>query len=775
MELIKLSVGKMVEYLLRCGSIDSGHNSQSSMQDGIKAHKKIQKMTEKQCVSQGGSYQKEVSLSLLLSKNEYELMLIGRADGIIEQDGGILIDEIKSTTRPFETVDGRNTLHWAQAKCYAYMYASTLSEAPKSIEVQLTYYQIDTQEIKRYKEEYLFSELKEFVYALADKYNDILLYERDHRQKRKESLLSLSFPFKNYRDGQYKLAASVYKSVVDKKHLFVCAPTGIGKTISTVFPSLKAMGEGHIDKLFYLTSKTITRQAAQEAFRLLQNSSESFWFKYITLTAKDKICFCDERVCTPEACKYANGHFDRVNDAIWDVLKNNDTLTREIIEAYAEKHTVCPYELSLDLSLWADALICDYNYAFDPVVYLRRFFGDDTEEQKYTFLIDEAHNLPDRARDMYSASLSKSQVYSVLKLISNKKTKLYKALKELNSYFVALKKTYTQSGMAAESEKPEQAAKLTAEICKYCEEWLKENEGHAAHNSLLELYFDCLFFIKIFEEYDKRYITFYEKSSNDISLMLFCIDPSFLLSRCYKKACSVIFFSATLVPLSFYRDILGGSETSRALMLESPFKKENLTLIIENKISTKYRFRDESVSTITKKIYEQISIKKGNYIVYFPSFAYMKQVYEDFSFKHSDVNILAQRTSMTEKEREEFLQAFDIEGKDTLVGFCVMGGIFSEGIDLKGDRLSGAVIVGVGLPKISARQDVIKDYFNEKNGRGYEYSYMYPGMNKVLQAAGRVIRSESDKGTVLLIDSRFTTKEYLDLFPKHWADYKISE
>ena len=769
MEPITLSVGKMVELLLRCGDIDSRYVSRSAMLDGAKAHRKIQK-------GMGKDYQKEVALSFLLSKNDFSVLLHGRADGILQTDDGITIDEIKTTTRPFDMVDDQNILHWAQAKCYGYMYGAQLSEPVKEITIQLTYYQLDTEELKRYRQTCSMEELKFFVEDLIDKYSALLAYERDWREKRNASLKELAFPFDTYRKGQRSMAAAVFRAVREEKQLFINAPTGIGKTLSALFPAAKAMGEGLCDKLFYLTSKTITRQVAQDAIQLMADRQAPFFhFKVLTLTAKDKICFCEERICTPDHCPYAKGHFDRVGDAIWDALAAENALTREIIEEYAKKHSVCPYEFSLDLSLWADCVICDYNYVFDPVVYLRRFFGEEAEERRYVFLADEAHNLLERARDMHSAELTKSQVYECIKLLSGqKKSKLYKALQKVNKYFIELKKDLAPADKRAETDRPEELGELLYKLSPPVEEWLAEHEGHEAHGAMLELYFSLLFFLEIWENYDDCYRTL-TWPGRDVTVMLFCIDPAGRLAQRCQKAISSVFFSATMAPLLFYKDVLGGQEEAGTMALPSPFDPQKLTLTVEDRVSVKYRFREQNIPPIARCIYNFTQKNQGNSIVYFPSYSYMEQVLAFFTEQYPHMKTICQSVGMTEEEREDFLAAFDGNNRETLLGFCVLGGIFSEGVDLTGDRLTGAVIVGVGLPKISLRQDVIRDYFDEKNGRGYDYAYLYPGMNKVLQAAGRVIRREEDEGAVLLIDERFTTPAYLSLFPAHWRHFKREE
>jgi Rad3-related DNA helicase len=562
----------------------------------------------------------------------------------------------------------------------------------------------------------------------------------------------------------------VYKTIEQGKKLFVQAPTGIGKTISTLFPAVKAVGEGHISKIFYLTAKTITRQVAEEAFVKMRNAGLNF--RTITLTAKDKICFNREGSCNPDFCEYAKGHFNRVNAAMLDILQNNENLSREIIEEYAKKHTVCPFEFALDLSLWADCIICDYNYVFDPRVYLKRFFLNNTED--YGFLIDEAHNLADRAREMFSAQISKAAYFEAKKYMKDRQPKIARLLNKINSFMITLRKQCAEDGFVITQEELKELYKLLNNFINGAEEWIlkNQNQNTEGFDHLLEVYFNSITFLKISEFYDERYVTFIEAKASEVRVKLFCIDPSYLLAEAVKRGKTAVFFSATLTPLSYFIDILGGSTEDYNISLRSPFDDKKLCLLVNDSVSTKYRKRESSYDSIVEVIKTTVDQKIGNYIVYFPSYKYMNEVYYRFTEKYTGMSTMLQQSAMSEEERELFLESFKPGAEKTLVCFGVLGGIFSEGIDLKGDRLIGAIIVGVGLPQVSTEQDIIMNYFTRKNGMGYENAYMYPGMNKVLQASGRVIRSDSDIGLVLLVDERFSDREYRCLFPKHWEHNK---
>ena len=755
---IKISIRNLVELVLRSGDIDNRLVSSSRMLEGTRIHQKIQKES-------GEKYNKEVYLSFDYEIEGYVISIEGRADGIITEQEGIVIDEIKSTARPLEYIDDDfSLLHWAQVKCYAYIYA--VQNELQEIFIQLTYFQVETEEKKIIRKQLTLTELQEFMNELLSRYLVWAGMSDKWTTLRDISIKNMQFPFEAYRKGQRELAVAVYKTIMQEKKLFVQAPTGIGKTISTLFPAVKAVGEEHISKIFYLTAKTITRQVAEEAFSKMR--STGLRFRTITLTAKDKICFNKDGSCNPDFCEYAKGHFNRVNSAMIDILQNTEFLSREIIEEYAKKHTVCPFEFALDLSLWADCIICDYNYVFDPRVYLKRFFLNSTGD--YAFLIDEAHNLVDRAREMFSAQINKSAYFEAKKLMKDKQPKIAKLLNKINSYMITLRKQCSEEGFIITPNELNDLYKLLNKFINESEEWILKNQNQniEGFDQMLEIYFNSISFLKISEFYDERYVTFIEAKASEVRVKLFCIDPSYLLADAVKRGKTAVFFSATLTPLSYFIDILGGSAEDYNINLRSPFENKNLCLLVNDSVSTKYRNRENSYDRIVEIINATVNKKIGNYIVYFPSYKYMNEVYFRFTEKYPEIDTMLQQSVMSEEERESFLDRFKPDAKQTLVCFGVMGGIFSEGIDLKGDRLIGAIIVGVGLPQISTEQDIIMNYFAKKNGMGYENAYMYPGMNKVLQASGRVIRSESDIGVVLLIDERFSNYEYKCLFPKHW-------
>lgn len=771
MQTIQLSVSKIVSLVLRSGDIDSRFRDAAAMHKGSAAHRKIQKES-------GKNYEKEVSLRLEMVVDGISLALSGRADGIITAaGGGIVIDEIKTTTLPIDVAFRQHQSHLAQGKCYAHMLLQNTEKPPAKIGVQLTYFQQESEEIRRYNWDFTAAELEEFFNDLIEKYTQWLRFERDWAIIRDESIAITDFPFPAYRRGQRELAVAAYRTIGAQKKLYVSAPTGIGKTLSTLFPAIKAMREGLAEKLFYLTAKTVTRAVAEDAIGLM--AARGLRFKSVTLRAKEKICPNVQCICTPDACNRAKGHYERINDALLDLLENNDLIIPSLLSEYAQKHQVCPHEYELDASLWCDLVIGDYNHVFDPTVYLHRYFSSEKkyEDKNYVLLIDEAHNLVDRVRSMYSAVLSKSTFSPILRRLRGKDPMtraLRRALRGLDTYFADIA---TENGgrLSRANEDLDMVFKaLAALFATSAGEWLASNKtgDHDLFNEVLNLFFDTEKFLLIADLYDSHFVSITEINSKfaDVSITLFCLDPSKVVANMLNRGKAAVIFSATLAPLPYYRDILGGAPDDPMLSLPSPFDPDRLLTVAHCGISTKYDERQSSYIPIAEAIHGTISRRKGNYFAFFPSYEYMWRVYDLFTEKYPDIQTVLQDSEMSEEEREEFLQKFDSGNTETLVGFVVLGGIFSEGIDLKGDRLIGTIIISVGIPQVSLRQNLIRNYFDQKNGNGHDYAYTFPGINKILQAAGRVIRTETDSGIVLLIDSRYAQQKYKALLPAHWTD-----
>jgi Rad3-related DNA helicase len=758
---IKISVRNLVEFILRCGDIDSGFSGRSRAAEGSRIHRKIQKQQK------NANYDAEVFVKLSIEREHFTFVIDGRIDGVAENDGQYCIDEIKSVIESVKKLDeNKYPLHWAQVKCYAYMFC--IREQLTDVQVRLIYCEVESGEIRQFTRMYTLDDLKHFFDDLIDKYEPWATFSYEWSVKRNESLKILKFPFGAYRPGQRELAAAAYLSIKNKNNLFAKAPTGIGKTVSTLFPVLKAMGEGLTSKIFYLTAKTITRTVAEDTLSLIRTHGAVL--KTVTLTAKEKICFKEKTSCRPANCEFAKGHYDRINECLWDILQGGDDFRRTAIEPYAEKYRVCPFELALDISLWCDIVIGDYNYVFDPQVYLKRFFSEGTTD--FTFLVDEAHNLVERSREMFSAQVQHSPFAMVKKSFKKVNTDLYRTIGRVATKLKALAKLCDDKGEYICSEVDDNLCDALEIFVEECEQYLIRTKG-IDNDALLQLYFDALIFLKIAELYDTRYTFVVTASETDVTVKLFCVDPSFLMSETLKRGRSTIFFSATLAPLEYYRKILGGSEIDKLIALSSPFDKANRSILVAGDLSTRYQNRDKSVNALARYLQDIVAHKIGNYMVFFPSYQYMNSVVSIIQEETPSFKLITQSSQMKEHERDAFLENFKEDPQETVVGFCVLGGLFSEGIDLKSDRLIGSIVVGVGLPQICTERDIIRDYFQHNQGCGFEYAYLYPGMNKVMQAAGRVIRSECDRGIIVLIDERYLSNTYRSLFPEEWFPYHL--
>lgn len=764
-QVIRISVRALVEFILQSGDIDNrvASSDKDAMQMGARMHRKIQRQM-------GSAYHSEVTLKIQVPFEGFLLQIEGRADGVMETEDGTVIDEIKGVFKNLDTMEEPVPVHLAQAKCYAFIYGE--QNSLNKIGVQMTYCHLETEEIRRFHSQYEIEELRKWFYELANQYEKWARFQVDWKKIRNESIKETEFPYE-YREGQKELVTSVYRTILRKKKLFIQAPTGVGKTMATVFPAVKAVGEGLAEKLFYLTAKTITRTVAHQAFEILKNGCMRY--KTIMLTAKEKICFCDKTECNPDYCPYAKGHYDRINDAIYEMITETDDLSRSAIEQQAQKWQVCPFELGLDLSLWADAVICDYNYVFDPNARLKRFFGEGVKGE-YLFLIDEAHNLVERGREMYSASLYKEDIMKVRRLVKERDIKLARQLEDCNKQLLALKREC--DGCQVIGSAGGIYLKLLSVMAEM-ERYLEESTDEEIREEVLSLYFEVRMFETIYEKLDENYMIYSEiDDDGKFQIRLFCVNPSVNLKESLDKGISTVFFSATLLPIRYYKELLSTETDDYAVYANSIFDREKRLLMIGNDVSTRYTRRGQDMYyRYALYLKEMSSAKIGNYMAFFPSYRFMEEVYECFrevvEKEKVQIDCLIQAPYMSEEAREIFLEGFEEERNISLMGFCVMGGIFSEGIDLSEDKLIGAAIIGTGLPQVCRERELLKEYFDKKDMRGFDYAYVYPGMNKVQQSAGRVIRTEEDRGIILLLDDRFQEKHYKETFPREWEGYQM--
>ncbi|MBN2795418.1 MAG: ATP-dependent DNA helicase [Clostridia bacterium] len=759
---IDISVRELIHLVFRGGDLDARFVGKQRALEGTKAHQVVQKRM-------GDHYSPEVTIKHIFEEDNLQINISGRIDGVIHEKTKI-IDEIKSTLRPLETIEEDDyPMHWLQGELYAYFYAKAYDL--NEITLQLTYVTIDDYATKHFQRTYNLETLEGIFLHVMSLYLEFAHRIDDWNQIRNESLQDLAFPFSTYRNGQRELAVCAYKTIKEGKKAFIQAPTGIGKTISTIFPTLKAMAEDHCSKMFYLTAKTITRSVAEEAFEIMR--AKGLKLKTVTLTAKDKICFEKGAACIPEECSFAKGHYNRVNDAIKDILDHEDNLNRIHIEHYAQKYHVCPFEFALDLSLSADCIICDYNYVFDPRVNLKRFFQD--VKGKYAFLIDESHNLVDRARGMYSAEITKKPLLEMKRHLKGKQDDVLdnfvKVITKYNKALIDYRKQCEATETYVFDEAPKELYQIMRRFVEKADVILNDYKHLVCYDDILDYYFATLNFLNIFELFDEHYKTYVTNEQGDLHIHLFCVDPAHLIEETLKLGAGTLFFSATLSPMSYFHRMYAHKDEDYTLLLPSPFDEHHRRYMVARDVMTTYKKRAFSYENVARYLLSFAQSKMGNYIVFFSSYAYKKAVLEIFESFESDVEILDQKRDLSEEEKEAFLNAFQKRESNSMIGFCVLGGSFSEGVDLRGDRLIGTAIVGVGLPMVCLEREIIKSYHEAHDEDAFSYAYVYPGLNKVMQAAGRVIRTEEDKGVILLMDERYGYYTYQEVMPSDWQPY----
>ena len=757
---LRLSVHQLVDFLLRSGDIDNRVFNRSSMTEGSRLHSEYQGR-------QSSNYMSEYPLAVTLNVDEIEILLEGRADGIIKKsDGSYVIDEIKTTVEELEKFHHDNLeWHLGQAKCYAYMFAK--SNDLEFIGIKLTYIR-QGKEKEQFIDSYVFNylELEQFVIDLINEYLEFYNIIFQKLEKRNLSIDTLDFPFKKYRHGQRELAKYCYAVAKKGTRLFVEAPTGIGKTISTIFPFVKAIKDDEKAKIFYLTAKTSGKEAAHQAIKVMKEKGLSL--SDIIITAKDKICFCKGQACNPDECPFTKGYYDKIQTVLRYAILTYDDFDLSLITQIAYENQICPFEFELDLSLFMDVIICDYNYMFDPISYMKRYFDEDSSH--FLALVDEAHNLVDRSRDMYSASLSYETFKEARKSVRHSKLhKMKLALSKMNKMF----KEYqdVEDGNHIVDSFHDYTYKTISSFITTMQD-VNKNENKEMSKELLSFYLDVNRFARMLEFVNKNYLCYFTKQRDNITLNLSCLDASIYLGSCLNRIKGSVLFSATLSPMDYYVNTLGGNEKDAQLILPSPFPKENLKIIISPNVSIRYKNRETSYQKVADYIASFVKNKIGNYFVFLPSYEYLHNLMPYIQF--DDIDIFEQDSEMSDEEREAFLLNFKPNPQKTAIGFVIVGGAFGEGIDLVSDRLIGAVIVGIGMPKINFVSDQIDKYYDELGLSGYNYAYLNPGMNKIMQALGRVIRSEEDKGAVLLIDERYLNNEYRDLFKAEWRDYEVA-
>lgn len=754
----RLSVRELCEYCLSDGDLLLAGGSVSALWEGARVHKQVQG----RYLKAHEDYKSELNLSTDIVREDYILRIGGRADGLYFEQGLACLHEIKSTFCPLADINENfNKAYNAQLYVYAYIYA--LENGLERIKTRISYHPYSGKGEKAFERLWQFEELEDFFNALAQEYLKISDIMMKHFISRDRSLESLKFPFNSYRPSQRELTSQVYTALKQGNTLFVEAPTGTGKTIATLFPALKAMGRGICEKIFYLTAKNQTGKVAEDTLGRLKEGGLPL--KSIFITAKDKMCLLKSRNCSPAYCEYCQDYYNKLRRAMPELLLNN-SFTYKYLRETGRKYSICPFELCLDLSEYCDVIICDYNYVFNPSARLKRYFGE--EKGKYAFLIDEAHNLVERAREMFSAELSRAKLERVFHSLDG--LGLPRLQRGVENVIQSLDAVKAQSNEQAFLLAPPQAVYNACLICLQVIDGLNESERSLLPAQMGELILTLLDYTTVSNYYSEEYHTCYARRDNapaeDFSLHLLCLQPSVYVRMGLNYARGSVLFSATLNPHEYYLNNLGADDKTYYFELEPPFDPDNMLVVVEDGLATTYSARKRTLADVTRLIHDAVSVRPGNYLVFFPSYAYLDAVQKIYAAQYEE-KPLVHTPGMSRKEKDAFLSAFDDTSRPVL-GFSVLGGHFGEGIDLPGKRLLGAVIVGVGLPQLCLERNLIQKYFSEQYMDGYAYAYIFPGLNRVLQAAGRVIRTATDRGIVLLIDERFARPPYDEIMPEHW-------
>ncbi len=781
-DVIELTVEELCMSTLMGGNIDS-RRAHRRFHESAADHSRIY---EKLHLTFGMRYYDRVELMNTCKLDGIYFCVSGYADGVLCRNDGYTLDEVRSGSPEKRAGVDEEQYHRLRAICYAYFLSSAKNVS--SVELRHVFYDTEHGKIETRCE-------KADVDALRAIYGNALSHLlwrarilRDRARVRIPSAQNAVFPYRALRESQSEMIKECYRDIRHGSRLFCQAPTGIGKTVSTLYPSVKCLGDGVADKIFYLTSK---QSIKREAFSAMERMNEAgVGLRSCIISSRESMCANHaarlrggrlSSNCTPELCPYAKGYYDRSSRALAELIASGESYDSKKIKAIAEKYRVCPYELSLDLSELCDVIICDYNYVFSPTVYLKRYF-DGERGEKYVFLVDEAHNLPDRAREMFSSRLSKSEFETLISMLDENDVLAASILSLIGAFDRIGKLCDNDTHYSGDGEKvgysvsrqlPEGFGEELELFAKKCDNWMKSNPEHNAFAFAEELGYKIYEYKKISERYDRGYITFITKHDGEIELLLYCLDPSNELSHALDRAVASVLFSATLTPTDYFADILGGGKRTVSVSFKSPFPRENLCVAVVDGISTRYEDREGSYKKISSCVAATLSARQGNYMVFFPSYSYMSEVKRIFCEKYPKVKVIEQKKNMTPSQKEEFIASFKDDG-NLRVAFCVLGGSFSEGIDLPGDKLIGVICIGVGLPGLSNENNIIRDYYEEKNSCGHDYAYTYPGMNAILQAVGRVIRTENDRGIAVLIDDRYSEPKYKNLFPGEWKNAKFA-
>ncbi len=778
---VELSVHALCERALRGGDLGASYREarESQIDRGV--------LCERLQATAGGYYAPDVTLSHTAQLDGLYYTVEGRVDGVIRRADGLVVDAVQAVRR-YAFYEPPNERYLARLRCLCYFLL--VREECTEIRGRLTYYNVDNGKIKHFAYHFSAEELKAYYFDLLGRIRWQAELARRHAVEELPTARMARFPYHTLREGQEMMIRECHAAIRRGQRLFVEAPTGTGKTISSLYPAVRALGEGHIDKIFYLTAKASTRHEAYRAAAELFGSGTAL--RTVVITAKEQCCANGARLtgmatgnlCHARGCERARGYYDRLDMALRELLAGGNGYPRKRIAEVAAKYGICSYELSLDLSEYCDIVICDYNYAFDPSVYFRRYFSSDAEKQRYVFLVDEAHNLADRARDMYSAALCRAQFFSLAEALTEAESALVNALDAACRAFLPLHALCgdtlvrdadgQEQGYFAAKQPPANFDRAMGQFAVTCDAWMKKNRAHPLSDRVSELLGAVRRYLHINEYFGRGFLSYVQVLDGDIRIKTCCLDPSAIMDSLLHRAHATVFLSATLTPLDYYGNLLGGMKHAASVSLPSPFDTGHLCVAVADYVSTRMEVRKKNTARFVGIIAAAASARPGNYIAYFPSYACLEEVLALFTRKYPKVQTVVQKRNMGVREREEFLSAFAEDTGRLRIGFCVLGGAFAEGVDLPGSRLIGAIVFGVGLPGLSDERNMIRDYVDPDGESGYDTAYTYPGMNRVLQAAGRVIRRDDDRGIVVLADDRYAEPRYRALFPQHWKSIQYA-
>ena len=747
---VAVSVVALAEFVHRRGDIHARLDGRATSLEGVSVQRKLQR-------DRGEHYQRERQLIEVFEVSGITIEVTGRLDGCDLTAATGVVEEFKTTRADAELAHAhQGSAHWAQLKLYAALLARELAREENAVDewlLRLLYCHPDTLVAFPFEQHLRSGELDEFLTRTLAWYGSWWTEQQRHLDQRDRQIANLAFPFEGYRPHQQAMARRAYQALRNGEHLLLEAPTGSGKTMALIYPAVKSLSDQTTQKILFLTSKTTGAAAARDACRQIDPNGSLM--RTVVITAKEKTCLVAGMPCDPARCQYANGYFDRIHHAVTDLLKLGN-IGAEEIEAKALEHVVCPFELSLDAAVWADVIIADYNYVFDPVVRLQRF----AERPDISLLIDESHQLAPRTRNMLSVTLHRSTVKTVLTEAIPQA--LLRRVRSIDRQFMSFKREH---GATDEAVVPRPDALLRA-LGRFTEELLASEVSLDEFPGTRALAFDAFRWVRSDSWYDdQRFKFILRRSRSELTLRLLCLDPAPYLGEILKGFGGHIRFSGTVSPLDLYQD-LHGQAGAPAERVGSPFSSNQLGVWIVDDVPTYWRQREQSLPALVDLVINVVSAKSGNYLVALPSYEYLRQFSEAFGVAAPEIELLVQEPAMTDEERERFLVRF-ADATVPVLGVAVMGGVFTESVDFSDSKLAGVICVGIGLPPPSLELGLIQAHF-EESGRGREVAYDLPAMTRVLQAAGRILRSAEDRGVLCLVDARFKRREYQRFFPAHW-------